>query len=453
MNKITIQIRQLGAIKDSSITLSPVMFFSGESGLGKSYLAILCHYFFDVLIDQNRLENFFSEEREYITPPSMFSKKDSGIVMAFSRKTLEDWLSKDLAAYIRYILGHRDAPVDVSISLPPTKDQESLFSSEEEDIFAFSYSTDISGLEEKEELTYTLSLGHLRYNRAKEDSFSALGEENPLSVLLRHYLMSIIFGDFQALEDSVILPPSRGAYFTEELKAKTGLFERFIRKINVLRRTPEFEQATDEEVKHLFQEIIHGRIIVKDDGYYHLSDDGVELPISAAASSIREISPLSLIINRLEINKTALLFEEPEAHLHPTLQRKMADLLMLLAERGMYMQITTHSDHLLRRINELMMLAELKNQKEDEEYEEFLKENQLSTPPIGKGGFSRIASFYLRRRQDGSSEIREQNISEGIPLQSFKDAVKESLRVEDILQEALSGEEEDIPQETLVCNE
>lgn len=441
MNKVTIQIRRLGAIKDSSITLSPVMFFSGESGLGKSYLAILCHYFFDVLIDQTRLENFFSEEREYTTPPSSFSKQDTGVIMKFSKKALEDWLSKDLVAYIRYILGYRDAPVDVSISLPPIEDQGALSSSEEKDVFSFSYSTDISGLAEKEELTYTLSLGHLIYNRAKEASFSALGEENPLSVLLRHYLMSMIFGDFQALKDSILLPPSRGAYFTEDLEAKTGLFERFIRKISVLRRAPEFEQATDEVVKLLFQEIIHGRIIVKDDGYYHLSEDGVELPISAAASSIREISPLSLIINRLEVSKTALLFEEPEAHLHPTLQRKMADLLMLLAERGMYMQITTHSDHLLRRINELMMLAELKNQKEDEEYEVFLNENQLSKSPIQKEGFSRIASFYLRRRQDGSSEIREQNISEGISLQSFKDAVKESLRVEDILQEALGCNE------------
>jgi hypothetical protein len=451
MNKITIQIRQLGAIKDSSITLSPVMFFSGESGLGKSYLAILCHYFFDVLIDQDspndqgqeqtRLKRFFSEERTYTTPPSMFSKQDSGIVMTFSKRELEDWLSKDLATYIRYILGHHDIPVDVSISLPPTRDRAPLYSSDEEDIFSFRYSTDLSGLDKKEELTYTLSLGHLRYNGAKEASFSALGKENPLSVLLRYYLMSMILGDFQTLKDSVILPPSRGACFTEELKAKTGLFEKFLNKIKDIDRPREFGSDPDEKVKSLFQEIIQGRIIKRNNHYHYLHEGGIELPLSAAASSIREVSPLSLIINRLEINKTALLFEEPEAHLHPTLQRKMADLLMLLAEQGMYMQITTHSDHLLRRINELMMLAELKSRQDTEEHKEFLKENQLSPSPIEKDGFSRIASFYLRRRQDGSSEILEQNISEGIPLQSFKDAVKESLRVEDILQEALGCDE------------
>ena len=253
--------------------------------------------------------------------------------------------------------------------------------------------------------------------------------------------MFIIFSDFRALEDSVLLPPSRGAYFTEELEAKTGLFEKFIRNINTLSRIPEFEQKVDSDLEHLFEEIIRGRILIKNDGYYHLSEDGIELPVSAVASSIREISPLSLVINRLDPSNTALLFEEPEAHLHPTLQRKMADLLMLLAGQGMYMQITTHSDHLLRRINELMMLAELEARQGGEEFERFLQENKLHKSPIRKENFSRIASFYLRRREDGSSEIIKQDISEGIPLQSFKDAVRESLRIEDILQEALGCDE------------
>ena len=433
MNPITIDIRRLGAIKDSSIELSPVMFFSGESGLGKSYLAVLCHYFFDILIDPNRLANFFTEERQYTTPPSEFHKKDAGIIMTFTKADLEKWLSEDVVSYIRYILGYSGASIDLSVSLPPLEDDTQQF--------RFSYQADLSGLADKEELTYTLSLGHLIYNRAKEASFSVLGEENPLSVLLRHYLMFIIFSDFRALEDSVLLPPSRGAYFTEELKAKTGLFEKFIRNINSLSRIPEFEQKVDSDLEHLFEEIIRGRILIKNDGYYHLSEDGIELPVSAVASSIREISPLSLVINRLDPGNTALLFEEPEAHLHPTLQRKMADLLMLLAGQGMYMQITTHSDHLLRRINELMMLAELEARQGGEEFKRFLVENKLHKSPIRKESFSRIASFYLRRREDGSSEIIKQDISEGIPLQSFKDAVRESLRIEDILQEALDCDE------------
>ena len=41
MERITITIHRLGAIKDSVIEMKPIMVFSGESGLGKSYVAML----------------------------------------------------------------------------------------------------------------------------------------------------------------------------------------------------------------------------------------------------------------------------------------------------------------------------------------------------------------------------------------------------------------------------
>ncbi len=37
MKAIKIHINRLGIIKDSDITITPMMIFSGESGLGKSY--------------------------------------------------------------------------------------------------------------------------------------------------------------------------------------------------------------------------------------------------------------------------------------------------------------------------------------------------------------------------------------------------------------------------------
>ena len=46
MNKVTFNINQLGAIKDSKIEMKPFMLFSGESGLGKSYILLkgrVCH--------------------------------------------------------------------------------------------------------------------------------------------------------------------------------------------------------------------------------------------------------------------------------------------------------------------------------------------------------------------------------------------------------------------------
>ena len=62
MRPIKIHINRLGLIRDADIELSPLMVFSGESGLGKSYVAILCHYFFHVLLNEKRLSSFIKNQ-------------------------------------------------------------------------------------------------------------------------------------------------------------------------------------------------------------------------------------------------------------------------------------------------------------------------------------------------------------------------------------------------------
>ena len=58
MKPIKIHIDRLGLVRDADITITPMMVFSGESGIGKSYVAILCHYFFYVWLSPKRLDTF-----------------------------------------------------------------------------------------------------------------------------------------------------------------------------------------------------------------------------------------------------------------------------------------------------------------------------------------------------------------------------------------------------------
>ena len=62
MKNVKIKIHQLGMIGESEeIALNRLMIFSGESGLGKSYLSIICHYIFAVLLDNKRINSFFEK--------------------------------------------------------------------------------------------------------------------------------------------------------------------------------------------------------------------------------------------------------------------------------------------------------------------------------------------------------------------------------------------------------
>ena len=77
MNPVIFQIKKLGAVRNSKIELKPLMIFSGESGLGKSYVAFLVHYLY-TLLTSHRLTSFFKERD--IDFESLFEKKQYFLV-------------------------------------------------------------------------------------------------------------------------------------------------------------------------------------------------------------------------------------------------------------------------------------------------------------------------------------------------------------------------------------
>ena len=106
MERIKVKINKLGRVANSSIEIAPLMIFSGESGMGKSYLALLAHYFYDVLILSDRvkrLEGFFVE---YGYDYSVMVKgfQEAGEALSVSKQQLEQWMAKDAISYLRFML-------------------------------------------------------------------------------------------------------------------------------------------------------------------------------------------------------------------------------------------------------------------------------------------------------------------------------------------------------------
>lgn len=80
-----------------------------------------------------------------------------------------------------------------------------------------------------------------------------------------------------------------------------------------------------------------------------------EIPLYVASSIVAEISPILLVL-KSDINFKAIIIEEPEAHLHPELQQKMAQLIINLMNMGIPVWITTHSDTMLQHFNNMIKL-------------------------------------------------------------------------------------------------
>ena len=416
MKCIKVRIDQLGRIRDSEILVSPLMVFSGESGLGKSYLALLCHYFFELLINTSRLNHFFVDNNIDF---NVLSKdfKDAGTALEIKKQDLEAWMAKDAILYLRYMLGYDGISGQIEITLP-----ESV-----PDTMAFTYKNELTGLVDKEEIYTILSLGNLRFRIQEKTQF----DESPFAFLLRFVMIDYIFGNYQMLDSTFVLPPSRGPILTEQIIPTTGMYLEFLNDMTGLNRIKPRPDTASEIVLKLFRTILEGEVDKEETTYIYTTNDA-SMPVSAAAASIREIAPLQILAKKQDVSRCAILVEEPEAHLHPLKQRMMADIIGALSHNGAIMQITTHSDYFLRRLNELIMFAKAKKTTDDPDKLRTLSEkvNIVEDMSIDE---SIIGAYLLRKQADNTSIAVKQDISNGIPFAAFRDAILDNMNYQDIL--------------------
>ncbi|WP_223226434.1 DUF3696 domain-containing protein [Sporomusa sp. GT1] len=71
---------------------------------------------------------------------------------------------------------------------------------------------------------------------------------------------------------------------------------------------------------------------------------------------------LPIIIEGVRLNKDSMLIlEQPEIHLHPKMQMRIADFFIVMALSGKQLIIETHSDHMINRIVRRIMEDERNN--------------------------------------------------------------------------------------------
>lgn len=412
--KIIIHINRLGPITDSDIELKPFMVFSGESGVGKSYAALLVHYVYRILCDNGVIQSFFAK---YIVEHNYFNDivfEDEGKnveLFHFSFAEFEDWCNTVAVSYLGDMLGFSEFDADFQIhfcGMPPIQ-------------YSFVVKRNMVMMGEKEAYHYTLSLNGLAGIRSPHLPL-IIGEPTFYEAVFQmalqhHYLIN--------LERTILLPPSRGSLIglsditRSSILASVGMYREFLENLSDLKAA----QKKEEHYSFLVKGLLNGEIS-NSEGDMFYSMDTFEIPITAAASSVKELAPFALMLQKGLLSEYAILFEEPESHLHPELQIKVADLLAFAHLVGSHIQITTHSDYLLRRLNDLIRLDELKTHLSEEEYLSFCQAN-LYNPEITLPS-SAVAALYFEREGE-AVKIRKQEVEDGIPFDTFKSAVNKQL--------------------------
>ena len=84
-----------------------------------------------------------------------------------------------------------------------------------------------------------------------------------------------------------------------------------------------------------------------------------QYPMPRASSMLSELAPLLLVLKSPFEYVDHLTIDEPEAHLHPEMQIRLASFLAELVNSGLRIVLTTHSDFFVTQFNNMMRLAEL----------------------------------------------------------------------------------------------
>lgn len=392
---IRVIIDKLGPIQNSEIEFKPFLVYTGESGLGKSYTALLWY---------NLLTAMTSERlSEFVSMKSNGSQKDE---LALKIKDYRVWLNNNTSAFLGYLLGNTNFDCEVNYVFDEVDDEEKI-------LLKRLHDKDASGFSR-----CSINDGVIVFPGDVDNDFM-------MSYALAFYLASLFLGGIGKIHP-LILPPARAAFMGANTSSPIGMYRDFLKQLDDLKTPSRVAIADNQFYANYIAKLVDGKIVLENGSVFLQFESGDAIPVSAAASSVKELMPFLLMLqngkNRLY---NSLLFEEPEAHVHPKKQFLVMDMLARCCNKGMLIQMTTHSDYMLGRMNQLLLLGKIKHVSESS-FEQFCEAHQYNKNLYLTE--SQVGAYFFKR-QDGKVVVEKQDLTNGLPFSSFEQTVKDQMEL------------------------
>ena len=345
MENLTIQ--NFVCIKDVSVELKPMTVIIGPQASGKSIIAKLVYFFRHMLADQ------------------VFRSVAAGSPLSDYKKL---FVATFEIYFPRYIWQHSDFSIsyvcgDTRIAIKHTSSGNRLKTTVElSAAFETAYRKALAEYKHRVENATAPAgqdpLGLLREQSAAYEAVYAKPNAECRIVTIfipaaRSFFANLQRNVFTFLNHNVAIDPfisQFGAYY-EAIKAQQVSF------YPGQRLDP---SSADVEIERLSEKILKGKYVPAE-GRDWIESDTHRINVSHASSGQQEALPLLLVLarNRLHTTngvRTALIIEEPEAHLFPTSQADLVNLFALICNtRSQSILMTTHSPYILTALNNLMI--------------------------------------------------------------------------------------------------
>ncbi len=410
MQNIKLVINEYGPIRNAELDFAPMMVFTGNSNLGKSYVNYLWYYF---------ISSFTPVVLSEFMAPKMVADEDVEEI-SFKKDDLRLWINRHAESFLQKLLNDNSLVCNVNF----------IFDIEDEINIKVEKVIAQRGNNAEDYVLYRVSI-----NETEAMVFpDFFGLKDAAVYTLSGYLQQKLFGSSYK---AVILPPARGSLVGENFSVKdkvsrsSGLYANFLQDYDFALRSVWGSGSDEQFFNARIKKLVGGELKTKEGIQYLELPTGRSLPLSAAASSIRELSPLLFFLKNHYGTNVSFCLEEPEAHLHPQMQVDVADMLAICLNKGYLFQITTHSDYMMQRFNQLFKLGALK-EKDNNLFEEYAQKNSLNKDTYLDKNI--VKGYYFSHGENGVVVITQLKITDdGLPMSTFFDIVTElSKRDDDI---------------------
>ena len=344
----TLSIRNFAGLRDVSFPLRPVTVFIGPQATGKSVIAKLLYFF----------RGLPGAMLEISNDPQGWARYHRQAAERFMRFFPVDTWSGNL-----FTVAHAQGNWSVEVTGHRRTGEsapEVIFSNGWEDVFARLQSR---GSPDEEDHSGS---GEAEARRPRSLIRSEMGHRTVFEQIFitagRSFFAQVVASIFSQLREGGKLDP-----FVVEFGA-------FLERTRILLRQRGFygavpghnrrlspDQPSLASLRKTMADVLRGRLVWEDGDEYIRTSDERKIPVAMASSGQQEALPLLLLLSRFFLLHhrwgRSIYVEEPEAHLFPTAQRCVIDLMIEtfnLRHGRMELVLTTHSPYVLTALNNLL---------------------------------------------------------------------------------------------------
>lgn len=186
-------------------------------------------------------------------------------------------------------------------------------------------------------------------------------------------------------------------------------------------------ESTFAEVADMIEhDLLEGEVSMTKSGDVEFMPSGAvksrKLPFHLSSSIVKTMASLVIYLRHLANAGDTLIIDEPEMNFHPDVQIQLAKVFAVMTARGLRVILSTHSDYIVREINNLIMAGAISKRGDEHVTEDFgytsemlLDYNDVSVMQFKQTGKKTVRVTAIPVDEEGfavdtiDTAIREQN--------------------------------------------